>query len=122
MKVKERYSPPKDATWYTGNFAKDVQQLKSKLGIDSGIGLKSNIKSLRQEQIQIARVLAWLFNLRQVWRHHNGTVNNQNDVELAMALLDRTSIPEKCCMRQCHDYCHYGDVEIFALNNLRNCK
>ena len=47
-KFKDRYSPPKDATWYTGNFAKDVQQLKSKLGLDGGVGsLKSNIKSLR---------------------------------------------------------------------------
>ena len=83
-KFKERYSPPKDATWYTGNFAKDVQQLKSKLGIDSGIGLKSNIKSLRARANPNSPSLSMAVQPppgleAPQWNH----VNNQNDVEVS---------------------------------------
>ena len=119
-KFKERYSPPKDATWYTGNFAKDVQQLKSKLGIDSGIGLKSNIKSLRARANPNSPSLSMAVQPppgleAPQWNH----VNNQNDVEVAMALLDRTSIPEKSPYAAMPRFIvTMEDAEIFAPSQL----
>ena len=119
-KFKERYSPPKDATWYTGNFAKDVQQLKSKLGIDSGIGLKSNIKSLRARANPNSPSLSMAVQPppgleAPQWNH----VNNQNDVEVAMALLDRTSVPEKSPYAAMPRFIvTMEDAEIFAPSQL----
>ena len=120
-KFKDRYSPPKDATWYTGNFAKDVQQLKSKLGLDGGVGsLKSNIKSLRaranpngpslSKEVQPPPGL-------EAPQWNSG--KNQNDVEIAMALIDRTSIPEKSPYASMPRFIvTMEDAEVFAPSQL----
>jgi hypothetical protein len=120
-KFKDRYSPPKDATWYTGNFAKDVQQLKTKLGLDGSVGsLKRNFKSLRARADPNGPSLSKAVQPppgleAPQW---NGG-KNRNDVEIAMALIDRTSIPEKSPYASMPRFIvTMEDAEIFAPSQL----
>jgi hypothetical protein len=106
QRFKDRYNPPDDAQWFTGNFAKDVQKLKTKLGVDSGQSLRNNIKKSRGRANKMAPSLSKGTDAGPGLEPPSwNTANDRGDVEVAIALMDRKSTP---------GVSPYADVPLFV--------